>query len=197
MTHPHRLRLGQIRMQFTANDFQFGSAVLTGAGARDGTAERLRHRLKSVADTEHRHAQVEQRRIQLWRALGVHTGGATGEHYRLRVTGFDLVDRRGVRNHFGVHPGLAHPAGDQLGILCAEVDHQHWSGRRSGHIEVSKFRHTASLVARVDTLVSQQAPSNSWCGSAGCRRPRRSRGVAETRPTWRAGGGRTAPSTIA
>ena len=49
-------------MQFAANDFQFGPAVLAGAGAGDGPAERLRHGLKPVADAEHRHPEVEQRR---------------------------------------------------------------------------------------------------------------------------------------
>src|ERR1700722_21022773 len=41
VTHPDRLSVGEIRMQLTANDFQFGSAVFAGAGVRDGAAERL------------------------------------------------------------------------------------------------------------------------------------------------------------
>jgi hypothetical protein len=65
-------------MQLTTNDFQLGSAVFAGAGVRDGAAERLGHRLKSVADTEHRHAKVEQRRVELRCALGVHAGRAAG-----------------------------------------------------------------------------------------------------------------------
>ena len=78
VTHPDRLGVGKIRMQFTANDFQFCSAVFAGAGVRDGTAERLGHRLKSVTDTEHRHTKVEQRRVELRRAFGVHAGRAAG-----------------------------------------------------------------------------------------------------------------------
>ena len=116
-------------MQFTANDFQLGSAVLAGAGVRDGATERLRHRLEAVADTEHRHAQVEQRRVELRRTLGVHAGRATGQHHRQRIAGLDLVDRGGMRDHLGEHPRLAHPAGDQLGVLRAEIDDQHRTGR--------------------------------------------------------------------
>ena len=111
-------------MQVATNDFQLSPAVLAGAGVRDGATERLRHRLEAVADTEHRHAQVEQRRVELRRALGVHAGRTAGQHHRLRIAGLDLVDRRGVRNHLGEHPRLAHPASDQLGVLRTEIDDQ-------------------------------------------------------------------------
>ena len=39
--------------------------------------------------------------------------GSRGEH---------LLDRHGVRHDLGVDPRLAHPAGDELGVLGAEVD---------------------------------------------------------------------------
>ena len=52
-------------MQFAAKDFQFGPAVLAGAGVGDGPAQRLRHGLEPVADAEHRQPEVEQRRIEL------------------------------------------------------------------------------------------------------------------------------------
>lgn len=32
-----------------------------------------------------------------------------------------------MRNHLGVHTGLAHPARDQLRVLRAEVDNKDWS----------------------------------------------------------------------
>jgi hypothetical protein len=78
VTHPHRLGVGEVRMQLTPNDFQFGAAVFAGTGVRNGTAERLGHCLKSVADTEHRHTKVEQRRVELRCAFGVHAGWAAG-----------------------------------------------------------------------------------------------------------------------
>ena len=50
-------------MQFAAKDIELSTAVLTGAGALDGPAERLRHGLKSVADSEYRDPQVEHARV--------------------------------------------------------------------------------------------------------------------------------------
>ena len=117
-------------MQFAAKDFQFSPAVLAGAGVRDGPAERLRHGLKPVADPEYRHTEVEQRRIELRSAVGIDTGRSAGQHERLRVTGLDLLDRGGVRDDLRKNPRLAHTAGDQLRILCTEVDHQHRPRRR-------------------------------------------------------------------
>ena len=72
-------------MQLSPSDFQLGAAVLTGSGAGDGAAERLGHRLKPVADAEHRHTEVEQRGVQLRGTLGVDTGRAAGQHDGLRV----------------------------------------------------------------------------------------------------------------
>ena len=91
VAHPHRLLAGQSRMQFAAKDFHLGAAVLAGAGAGDGAAEGLRHGLESVADAEHRDVQVEQRRVELRSAVGVHTGRPAGQHDRLRVLGLDLA----------------------------------------------------------------------------------------------------------
>ncbi len=95
MAHPHRLLTGKARMQFSAKNFHLGAAVLTAAGMGDGAAERLRHGLEAVADAEHRHIKVEQRRVQLWSTVGIHAGRPAGEHDGLRVSGLDLLDGRG------------------------------------------------------------------------------------------------------
>ena len=130
VAHPHRLRGRADReCSFTASHFQLGAAVLAGAGVGDRAAECLCHRLEAVADAEHRHAEVEQRRVELRGAVGVHAGRAAGQHDGLRILGLDLLDGRGVRDDLGVHPRLADPPGDQLRILRAEVDHQHRTGR--------------------------------------------------------------------
>ncbi len=116
-------------MQLAASHFQLGPAVLAGAGAGHGATERLRHRLEAVADAEHRDTQVEQRGVQLGSTVGVHTGGSTGEHDRLRVLRLDLLDTGGVRDDLGIHPRLPHPPGDELRVLRSEVDHEHWTLR--------------------------------------------------------------------
>ncbi len=129
VAHPHRLGGGQIGMQLSPSHFQFGAAVLAGAGVGDGTAQRLGHRLEAVADAEHRHPEVEQRGIQLRRAVGVDTRGASGQHDGLRVLGLDLLDGGGVGDDLRIHPRLADPSRDQLRVLRAEVDHQDRAGR--------------------------------------------------------------------
>jgi hypothetical protein len=120
-------------MQLSPSHFQLGSAVLAGAGASDRPAERLRHRLKAVTDSEHRHAQVEDLGVQLRRALFVDTGRAPGQHDGLRVARLDLLDGGGMRNDLRKHPRFADPSRDQLRILRSEVDHQHGTGRTCCH----------------------------------------------------------------
>ena len=47
------------------------------------------------------------------------------QNNRLRILGQDLVDRHGMRDQLGVHACFAHAAGDELGVLGAEVDDKH------------------------------------------------------------------------
>ena len=129
MAHPHRLITGQSRMQFATKDIHLSAAVLAGAGTSDGATEGLGHGLESVADTEHRDAEIEHRWIELGRTVGIYAGRPAGEHDGPRVLGLDLLDGRGVCNDLGEDPGLTDPPGDQLGVLGAEVDHQDWAGR--------------------------------------------------------------------
>ena len=137
-------------MQLAAKDFQLGAAVFAGAGVRDGAAESLRHCLKSVADPEHRHAEVEHGGIELRSPVGVDAGGSAGEHQRQRIMCLDLLDRRGVRDDLGINPRFSHASRDQLRILRTEVDHQHRAARgMSGRFRVIRFRHAASLMAAV------------------------------------------------
>lgn len=119
-------------MQFAAKDFQLGAAVFAGAGVGDGPAQRLGHGLKPVTDAEHRHPEVEQRRVDLGRAVGVDAGRPTGEHQRHWVAGLDVLGRGGVRNDLGENPRLADPTGDQLRVLRAEVHDEHRTSGRSG-----------------------------------------------------------------
>ncbi len=109
-------------MQTTAVHAELGAPVLPRSGVFDGSAEGLGHGLESVADAEHGDAEVEERGIELGRTLGVDAGGSAGKHKRDRVLRRDLLGGRGMRDHLGVHIGLAHTAGDQLRVLGAEID---------------------------------------------------------------------------
>ena len=97
-------------------------AVFGRAGALDRAAEAGHHQLESVADAEDRHPGVEQARRGGRRAVGVDRRGAAGQDDRLRPLGQHLRHRHGGGDDLGVHVALAHPAGDQLRVLRAEVD---------------------------------------------------------------------------
>ena len=104
------------------------SSVLAELGdvrAVDPAAELERQQLRAVTDAERRHAELEDRRVEPRRAVGVDRRGAAGEDQRGRVAPPDLLDGDAVRDELGVDARLAHAARDQLRVLAAEVDHQH------------------------------------------------------------------------
>ena len=123
--HPDVVRgryVGEQRAR--SRDRDRGAAVLARAGVGDLAAEAAGHQLEAVAHAEDRYAGGEEALVDGRCALGVHRRRPAGEHDRLRVAGQHLGDRHGVRHDLGVDPGLADPAGDQLGVLRPEVDHQ-------------------------------------------------------------------------
>ena len=62
--------------------------------------------------------------------VGIDRRRPAGQDDRGRAAGQHLLDRHGVRHDLAVDARLAHPAGDQLGILRPEVDDEH---RRRSH----------------------------------------------------------------
>ena len=123
VAHPRDLLLGQILPQCAAQtERRFAELA---RGTIDATAELLRHQLHPVTDAERRHAELEDLRIDLRRALGVHRGGTTGEDQRDRVPPPQLLRARAMRDELRVDTCLAHAARDQLRVLAAEVDHEH------------------------------------------------------------------------
>ncbi|GAA3088231.1 hypothetical protein GCM10020254_36090 [Streptomyces goshikiensis] len=122
--HPHRLVLGGALEQGGAGlgDGELGTAVLAGAGVVDGAAEGDRHQLEAVAHAEDGDTGLEDRTVQLRGALFVHGGRAAGEDDRLGVLGQHLGHGHGAGHDLAVDPCLADAAGDELGVLGAEVD---------------------------------------------------------------------------
>ena len=106
--------------------------------ALDAPTEILRHQLHAVADTEHRHAELVDPRIDLRRVVRVDRGRPAGEDQRNGVLPAQLGRRGAVADELRVHARLADATGDQLRVLAAEVDDQHGSlfrnrqGLRSG-----------------------------------------------------------------
>ena len=94
-------------------------------GPVDPAAELEREQLRAVTDAEGRDAELEDRRVELRSAVGVHRRGPAREDQRGRVAAPKLVDGDAVRDELGVDARLAHAARDQLRVLPAEVDDQH------------------------------------------------------------------------
>ena len=100
---------------------QLGVAELAVVAPLDHPAELGRHRLHAVADAQHRDTEPPQRvgRTQLlvFVSAGMAArqdhpfGGEVAQELFAHIAGMD----------FAVHMGFAHPAGDQLGDLRAEV----------------------------------------------------------------------------
>ncbi len=109
----------------TVGNFQLGPPVLAAQTPTDFAAELLGDQLRAVADAEDRDAEVVDRSVERRRAVDVHALGTPGQDQRSRRVGGDLGRGDAMRNDLAVHVELAHPASDQLRVLCAEVDHQH------------------------------------------------------------------------
>src|SRR6476660_7675964 len=88
----------------------------------DASAERVRHQLHAVADSEHRAPDVVNRRIACWRAGVGDALRTAGEDDTGRIARADSVDRRIRRPYFRVDRKLAQAACDELRVLRPEVE---------------------------------------------------------------------------
>ncbi len=146
MGHPDGL-LGCLAVEQSRGDVRdegLGRAVLAETGLRDRAPECLDHRLEPVTHAEHRHPRRQQRDVQRRCAIGIDRCRTAREHDRGRVLGQHLGRGHGVRDDLAIDVGLAHPAGDQLGVLRPEVDDKNRSGGQLGE----RFSHGATLPAR-------------------------------------------------
>ncbi len=174
VAHPDRLRHWQLGEQCARLDHgEVGRTELPLPGVRHFTAQRTGHRLEPVADAEHWHSGLEQRRVDLRRAGLVHARRATGEHDRGGVAGEHLRDRHRVRNDLGVDPRLTYPTRDELRVLGAEVDHEHRTRRVHAGDPIERLltcRRTAARV-RCDMRRPTACPDPRQTRHRGCQRP--------------------------
>ena len=125
VTHPHADGVRDAGEQLTWGcDAQAGASVLRGSGVGDLTTEGLSHGLEAVTDAHHRHTGVEQGRVDARCPIHVDRGRTSGKDDRGWFLGEHLADWHVVRDDFGVNVHLTHPAGNELGVLRPEVDHQ-------------------------------------------------------------------------
>jgi hypothetical protein len=78
--------------------------------------------LKAVTNAKHRHAELENLRVKLWRAILVNRRRATRENDGCRVLGAHLLGSHIVVNNLAINAGLANAAGNQLCVLRTKVN---------------------------------------------------------------------------
>ena len=99
-------------------------AVLAGRCAVDLAAQDLAQQLHAVADAQHGNAQVEHFGVAPRGARFIHAGRPARQDDAARLMGPDAVRRDIVPDDLAEDVLLAHPPGDQLGVLRTEVQHQ-------------------------------------------------------------------------
>ena len=87
-----------------------------------GSAQRMRHQLRAVADAEDRHAELEERRVIRQCALPEHAVRTAGEDDALRRKRLQRIRRDIGRLDQRVYAEFAHPSRNQFLILPAEID---------------------------------------------------------------------------
>ena len=125
VAHPHVEGASQpLEQRAVAPHLQFRVAELAVRRTFHGAAELHGHRLHPVADAEHRRAAREHRVVDARRGGGGDRLRAAGENNAARREGTErvLVDVEGA--DLAVDAVFAHPAGDELGGLGTEVQHQ-------------------------------------------------------------------------
>src|SRR5437870_11650071 len=127
-----------------------GVAVFAVGGRGDLAAELVSEELHAIADAEDREAGLEDVRGGLRGACVVHGCGAAGEDEAARVEALDLLPGSVVGDQLAVDMALAHPAGDEHGVLRAEIeDDDCLAGLR---------------------CFDELSTNGGWLGTNGCRR---------------------------
>ncbi|OPF33664.1 cytosine deaminase [Pseudomonas aeruginosa P47] len=154
VAHPHveaehavvvHVVLDAVQQARLADHVDTGVAELAQVGALHLAAHLLGHGLHAVADAEQRHLQVEHR-LRRARAVGfVHRLGTAGEDDAARREGDDRLVAHVEGMDFAIHADLAHAAGDQLGVLGAEIEDQDTVGVNvlgHGHLSLRNSKTT-------------------------------------------------------
>src|SRR5262249_38779117 len=97
---------------------------LTVVSGLDAAAELERHRLLSITDAEHRDAGLIDRHRGKGGIRVAHRGRPAGENPPFRAHRHKGGLRLSVRHDLAIDLLLAHPAGDELGHLRAEIDNE-------------------------------------------------------------------------
>ena len=103
-------------------DFHVGMAVLALVGGAHLAAERVHHELQSVADAEHRQAQLKHARIRRRRVGVIHRRRPAGKNDAHRRVAANFFQRGSAGKHHRKDILFTDAARDELGILRPEIE---------------------------------------------------------------------------
>ena len=123
MAHPHPAARGQPAEERAPGlRREDRLPVLAVARALHLPAQHVAHQLHAVADAHHRHPELEEARVAPGSAALVDAVGTAGEHDASRAAPGQGIGPRSRRQDLGVDLHLPQPAGDELGVLRAEIE---------------------------------------------------------------------------
>ena len=127
VTHPGDALGGKALEELAGRiEIRLGLAVLPGGvvlGLGNPAAQVMGHQLTAVADAQDGHAPGENGRVHLGGFGIIHAVGATGKDDADGIHGADVRQRGGVGLYLAVDAALPDPAGNELIVLSAEVQH--------------------------------------------------------------------------
>ena len=153
-----------------------GLAVLPGGvvlGLGDLAPQQVGHQLAAVADAQNGHAPGENFRVHLGGGVQIHAVGAAGEDDADGIHGLQLREGSGVGLDFAVHAALPHPAGNELVVLSAEVQHDNSLMRHKSTLSKKFYlRFTPGfLLGETEAIILKKNKGGEQYGaSLGCRR---------------------------
>ena len=98
----------------------------------DPAAQQMGRELHAVADAEHRNTQSVKLRVDNRRVFIMDGGGTAGKDDADGLLFPDFLHRDAPGDHFRIDVAFPDTAGDQLGILAAEIKDQYFLG--GGHV---------------------------------------------------------------
>ena len=126
VAHPHLGRLRHSGEQACRGEYvATRPAVFARRRLPDAAAQGIAGQLHAVADAQHRDAQPEDLRVAAGSALLVHAGGTSREDDAARSHLQNSGGRDVVPDDLAVDVLFAHPPRDELGVLGAEIEHEH------------------------------------------------------------------------
>ena len=124
MTHPHDgfFRARSANSPALCSDLALGPAKLPAAARRHLAAEQMAHQLHAVTDAEDGNAELKDGRVDGRGVFFVDAGRAAGEDDAGGLQFAHALGRDVVPDDLAEDVLLAHPAGDQLTVLRAEIE---------------------------------------------------------------------------